>query len=187
VVGNFHIAPGRSFSNGNMHVHDLKNYWDTPTKHTFTHQIHHLRFGPQLPDTLHKKLGSKSLPWTNHHLNPLDGTKQETDDVNYNYMYFIKIVPTSYLPLGWEKTWAGLREEHHAELGAFGTSGDGSVETHQYSVTSHKRSLSGGDDSSEGHKERQHARGGIPGVFFSYVSLKSLKIKDDDMVTCLFC
>jgi hypothetical protein len=174
VVGNFHIAPGRSFSNGNMHVHDLKDYWDTPTKHTFTHQIHHLRFGPQLPDTLHKKIGSKSLPWTNHHLNPLDDTKQETDDVNYNYMYFLKIVPTSYLPLGWEKTWAGLREEHHAELGAFGTSGDGSVETHQYSVTSHKRSLSGGDDSSEGHKERQHARGGIPGVFFSYVSLKSL-------------
>lgn len=170
VVGNFHIAPGRSFSNGNMHVHDLKNYWDTPVKHTFTHIIHHLRFGPQLPDNLHKKLG-KNLPWTNHHLNPLDGTNQETDDVNFNYMYFIKIVPTSYLPLGWEKTWAGFREEHHAELGSFGASADGSVETHQYSATSHKRSLAGGDDAAEGHQERLHSRGGIPGVFFSYVSL----------------
>ncbi|KAK3309985.1 endoplasmic reticulum vesicle transporter-domain-containing protein [Chaetomium strumarium] len=168
VVGNFHIAPGRSFSNGNMHVHDLRNYWDTPTKHTFTHTIHHLRFGPQLPDSLNKKLGTKNLPWTNHHINPLDGTHQETDDVNYNYMYFVKIVPTSYLPLGWEKKWAGFREEHHAELGAFGISADGSVETHQYSVTSHKRSLSGGDDAAEGHPERLHAQNGIPGVFFSY-------------------
>lgn len=169
VIGNFHIAPGRSFSNGNMHVHDLKNYWDTPTKHTFTHQIHHLRFGPQLPDTLHKKLDArKNMPWTNHHLNPLDDTHQETDDVNYNYMYFLKIVPTSYLPLGWEKTWSGFREEHSAELGSFGASADGSVETHQYSVTSHKRSLAGGDDAAEGHQERLHARGGIPGVFFSY-------------------
>ena len=171
VVGNFHIAPGRSFSNGNMHVHDLKNYWDTPTKHTFTHTIHHLRFGPQLPDSLNKKLGNKHLPWTNHHLNPLDSTSQETDDVNFNYMYFIKIVPTSYLPLGWEKTWAGFREEHHATLGSFGASADGSIETHQYSATSHKRSLAGGDDAAEGHQERLHARGGIPGVFFSYVSL----------------
>ncbi|KAL2023229.1 hypothetical protein VTK56DRAFT_3352 [Thermocarpiscus australiensis] len=168
VVGNFHIAPGRSFSNGNMHVHDLKDYWNSPVKHTFSHVIHHLRFGPQLPDDLHKKLGSKNLPWTNHHLNPLDSTSQETDDVNFNYMYFVKIVPTSYLPLGWEKTWAGFREQHHAELGSFGTSADGSVQTHQYSVTSHKRSLAGGDDAAEGHQERLHSRGGIPGVFFSY-------------------
>ncbi|KAH6619229.1 endoplasmic reticulum vesicle transporter-domain-containing protein [Chaetomium sp. MPI-SDFR-AT-0129] len=168
VVGNFHIAPGRSFSKGNMHVHDLNNYWNTPTKHTFTHTIHQLRFGPQLPDSLSQKLGSKNLPWTNHHLNPLDGTNQQTDDVNYNFMYFLKIVPTSYLPLGWEKSWSGFRDRHSAELGAFGASPDGSVETHQYSVTSHKRSLTGGDDSAEGHKERLHSRGGIPGVFFSY-------------------
>jgi hypothetical protein len=173
VIGNFHLAPGRSFSNGNMHVHDLKNYWDTPVQggHSFTHTIHHLRFGPQLPDDVHKKLGSKNLPWTNHHLNPLDNTHQETDDPNYNYMYFVKIVPTSYLPLGWEKRFTGFREDHGAEIGAFGKGGDGSIETHQYSVTSHKRSLAGGDDSAEGHQERLHSKGGIPGVFFSYVGL----------------
>lgn len=184
VIGNFHIAPGKSFSNGNMHVHDLKNYWDTPVKHTFSHIIHHLRFGPQLPESLHEKLGKKNLPWTNHHLNPLDNTHQETDDVNFNYMYFIKIVPTSYLPLGWEKTWSRFRNEHVAELGSFGASADGSVETHQYSVTSHRRSLSGGDDGAEGHKERQHSKGGIPGVFFSYVSFSpSVSLRVCSLVT----
>ncbi|KAK5990506.1 hypothetical protein PT974_08774 [Cladobotryum mycophilum] len=163
VVGNFHLAPGRSFSNGNMHVHDLKNYRDVPAgkHHDFTHIIHSLRFGPQLPESVTKKLGSKPLPWTDHHINPLDGTRQDTSDPDFNFMYFVKIVPTSYLPLGWEK-----KAQQLASLG--GGSFDGSVETHQYSVTSHKRNLMGGDDSQEGHAERLHSRGGIPGVFFSY-------------------
>ncbi|KAK0731512.1 endoplasmic reticulum vesicle transporter-domain-containing protein [Lasiosphaeris hirsuta] len=170
VVGNFHIAPGRSFSNGNMHVHDLKNYWDTPVEggHSFTHRIHSLRFGPQLPDDVHKRLVGKNQPWTNHHVNPLDGTQQETDDPNYNYMYFVKIVPTSYLPLGWQSKFGSVREDHSTDLGNFGKLNDGSLETHQYSVTSHKRSLAGGDDAAEGHQERLHSKGGIPGVFFSY-------------------
>lgn len=50
----------------------------------------------------------------------------------------------------------------------YGHGESGSVETHQYSVTSHKRSLAGGTAQDEGHKERLHARGGIPGVFFSF-------------------
>lgn len=172
VVGNFHLAPGRSFSNGNMHVHDLKNYWDMPVPqmHSFTHTVHHLRFGPQLPEEITKKLGSKALPWTNHHGNPLDEVTQETSDPNFNFMYFVKIVPTSYLPLGWKNSYKGLVDDSNANLGALGMSGDGSLETHQYSVTSHKRSLQGGDDAAEGHSERLHSRGGIPGVFFSYVS-----------------
>jgi endoplasmic reticulum-Golgi intermediate compartment protein 3 len=175
VVGNFHIAPGRSYSNGNMHVHDLKNYMETPVEggHVFTHIIHHLRFGPQLPENKAKKYAAKEMPWTNHHLNPLDGTQQETTDPAYNFMYFVKVVPTSYLPLGWEsKSRASARkgDEDNVVLGDYGYTEGGSVETHQYSVTSHKRSLRGGDDSREGHKEIQHAQGGIPGVFFSYVS-----------------
>ncbi|CAN8099095.1 unnamed protein product [Discula destructiva] len=170
VVGNFHLAPGRSFSNGNMHVHDLKNYWDTPVEggHSFTHTVHHLRFGPQLPKEIEQKLKSRGTPWGNSYMNPLDGSKQETADPNYNYMYFIKIVPTSYLPMGWEKKYRNLVADHNAALGSFGQGEDGSIETHQYSVTSHKRSLSGGDDSAEGHAERLHSKGGIPGVFFSY-------------------
>jgi hypothetical protein len=173
VIGNFHVAPGRSFSKGNMHVHDLNNYFDTPVDggHTFSHTIHSLRFGPQLPEAVTKNIGSsKQSPWTNHHLNPLDDTKQDTADAAFNFMYFVKVVPTSYLPLGWEKKSAGTNKERDPRLGAYGHQDDGSIETHQYSVTSHKRSLHGGDDSGEGHKERLHARGGIPGVFFSYVS-----------------
>ncbi|KKP02110.1 hypothetical protein THAR02_05788 [Trichoderma harzianum] len=155
VVGNFHLAPGRSFSNGNMHVHDLKNYWDLPEgkSHDFTHIIHSLRFGPQLPNAVVERMSGTNT-WSNHHLNPLDATRQSTNDPNFNYMYFVKIVPTSYLPLGWEKRTPGYA--------------DGIIETHQYSVTSHKRSLMGGDDAQEGHPERLHARNGIPGVFFSY-------------------
>jgi len=172
VVGNFHLAPGRSFSNGNMHVHDLKNYVETPSgaKHDFTHTIHSLRFGPQLPDSINERIANTDLTWANHHGNPLDGTRQSTQDPNYNFMYFVKIVPTSYLPIGWEKKMRKMASfmNRNAELGTLGFGADGSLETHQYSVTSHKRSLAGGDDSAEGHAERLHSRGGIPGVFFSY-------------------
>ena len=159
VVGNFHIAPGRSFSNGVMHVHDLNNYLD-PNQggHTFTHTIHHLRFGPQLPQGMTK---SKALDWTNHHLNPLDETQQMTDDPAFNYMYFLKVVSTSYYPLGrLSKGPANDQGDLSSDLVSIGQHGlgqDGSLETHQYSVTSHKRSLKGGSDSQEGHKERLHA------------------------------
>lgn len=167
VVGNFHLAPGRSFSNGLMHVHDLNNYLeDRPGEetNTFSHRIHYLRFGPQLPAHVTQALGSKAMPWTNHHSNPLDSTEQLTDDPVYNFMYFVKVVSTSYLPLGW-KPGSSLPTigSHPPELdevlpvGAHGRGADGSLETHQYSVTSHKRSLTGGDDSQAGHKERLHA------------------------------
>lgn len=176
VVGNFHIAPGKSFSNGNMHIHDLANFFETPEErqHTFSHQIHQLRFGPQLPPDLTQRLKKNGMLWTDH-INPLDDTEQLVDEPAYNYMYFLKVVPTSYLPL--HRSAATGLLAHYAQiphelidLGGYGHAFDGSIETHQYSVTSHKRSLNGGDDAGEGHKERLHARGGIPGVFFSYVS-----------------
>ena len=91
-------------------------------------------------------------------------------------MYFVKVVSTSYLPLGHQKGIVNKIIETSNDLtplGSHGQNEDGSVETHQYSVTSHKRSLGGGSDAQEGHKERLHARGGIPGVFFSYVRLDS--------------
>nr|KMM70386.1 endoplasmic reticulum-Golgi intermediate compartment protein 3 [Coccidioides posadasii RMSCC 3488] len=169
VVGNFHVAPGRSFTNGYMHAHDLKTYYETPVKHTMSHIIHQLRFGPQLPDEL-----SQKWKWTDHHhTNPLDSTSQTTEDPKFNFMYFVKVVSTSYLPLGWD---ASLSSEVHSRLSSDAPLGKqgiqlgqyGSIETHQYSVTSHKRSIEGGDDSAEGHKERVHTAGGIPGVFFNY-------------------
>ncbi len=179
VVGNFHFAPGKSFSNGNMHVHDLENYFNDAmnqgVEHTFTHNIHHLRFGPEIPQSYLQRIGRKGVAWTQHHLNPLDDTEQKTDEKTYNYMYFVKVVSTAYLPLGWRKSRGSIFEmpdlPHDIfDLGTWGMSPEGSIETHQYSVTSHKRSLAGGDADDQGHKERLHARGGIPGVFFSYVS-----------------
>ncbi|PWY85293.1 COPII-coated vesicle membrane protein Erv46 [Aspergillus eucalypticola CBS 122712] len=172
VVGNFHIAPGRSFTSGNMHVHDLATFFDAELseseRHTMTHEIHQLRFGPQLPDEL-----SDRWQWTDHHhTNPLDNTKQETNEPGYNYMYFVKVVSTSYLPLGWDPLFSSSIHSAYdqAPLGSHGIAygAEGSIETHQYSVTSHKRSLMGGDASDEGHKERLHAANGIPGVFVNY-------------------
>jgi len=174
VVGNFHFAPGKSFSNGNMHVHDLENYFagGEGIEHTFTHKVHHLRFGPQLSDDVVKRIGEKGMAWSNHHLNPLDDTEQKTDEKAYNYMYFVKVVSTAYLPLGWEQKSSVFDiPSELIKLGDYGKGEANSIETHQYSVTSHKRSLAGGDASKEGHSERLHARGGIPGVFFSYVCL----------------
>lgn len=172
VVGNFHFAPGKSFSNGNMHVHDLENYFQSgEVQHSFTHKIHHLRFGPELPDDVVKAVGKKGMAWSNHHLNPLDDTEQVTDEVAFNFMYFVKVVSTAYLPLGWDGSGSLLDIPHELiALGGYGKGEQGSIETHQYSVTSHKRSLTGGDAKAEGHEERLHAKGGIPGVFFSYVS-----------------
>ena len=173
VVGNFHFAPGKSFSNGPMHVHDLENFFSSQEQHTFTHNIHQLRFGPQLSDDVLKRFGGADTVWTNHHMNPLDGTGQKTEERAFNYMYFVKVVSTAYLPLGWEHTgnlWSGHGDTPHEliELGQYGNIG-GSVETHQYSVTSHKRHLAGGNDDEAGHKEKLHARGGIPGQSSAYV------------------
>jgi hypothetical protein len=172
VTGNFHIAPGRSFTRGNTHTHDLETFFTSGEKHYFTHIVHSLRFGPELPEEVSRKIGKGG--WTNHHVNPLDGTRQEAPEMSYNFQYFVKVVSTAYLPLGWEKIKIKQEEangevvDQLASLGSLGHEHDGSVETHQYSVTSHHRSLSGGTD--EEHKERMHSRSGIPGVFFQYVS-----------------
>ncbi|CAI7591023.1 hypothetical protein N7533_002228 [Penicillium manginii] len=172
VVGNFHIAPGRSFTNQNMHAHDLQNYAvpGTPPdeQHTMSHEIHELRFGPSLPSEL-----ADRWQWSDHHhTNPLDDTKQATNEPQFNFMYFVKVVSTSYLPLGWDPLFSSAIHSAYdkAPLGSHGLAygAQGSIEAHQYSVTSHKRSLLGGDDAADGHKERMHAAGGIPGVFFNY-------------------
>ena len=169
VVGNFHIAPGRSITNGNMHAHDVEEYYNTPVTHTMEHVIHQLRFGPQLSDDF-----SSRWKWTDHHhTNPLDGTEQKTNDPKYHFAYFVKVVSTSYLPLGWDPTFSSRVHSQLSESARLGSHGagfgtGGSIETHQYSVTSHKRSIEGGNDAAEGHKERIHSAGGIPGVFVNY-------------------
>ncbi|KAK2747534.1 hypothetical protein FQN57_002027 [Myotisia sp. PD_48] len=168
VAGNFHVAPGRSLTSGNLHAHDLENYYHTPVPHTMTHTIHKLRFGPQLPEKM-----SSRWKWTEqHNISPLDKTEQRTEEPRFNFSYFLKVVSTSYLPLGWDPSFSSQAHsqvpdvplgKQGAKFGAMG-----SIETHQYSVTSHKRSIDGGDDSADGHGERHHAQGGIPAVIFNY-------------------
>ena len=183
VVGNFHFAPGKSFSNGQMHVHDLENFFRSDVPHTFTHTVHSLRFGPPLSGEAKRKFeeaSGRGEAWASGYTqtNPLDGLVAKTEQRPYNYMYFVKVVSTAYLPLGWERKgrkdgagglWSDSDSERPHELialGQYGTGPAGSIETHQYSVTRHERNLEGGSDAAEGHKERLHARGGIPGVFF---------------------
>ncbi|KAL1992584.1 hypothetical protein VTN49DRAFT_4616 [Thermomyces lanuginosus] len=165
VVGNFHIAPGRSYTSGYMHIHDLETYLqdnlDDKEKHTMSHIIHQLRFGPPLPDEI-----SRRWQWTDHHhTNPLDGTQEFTDEPAYNYVYFIKVVSTSYLPLSNIPTLPSPDQWEEVPLGQHGA-GSTSIETHQYSVTSHQRPIRSSPDASP--DGRVHAQGGIPGVFFNY-------------------
>ena len=82
VAGNFHFAPGRSYQQGPLHVHDLKPFQDKVLD--FTHRIHHLSFG---------------RPYPGMH-NPLDGalvhqrTVQNPDNVAGMFQYFLKVYYT---------------------------------------------------------------------------------------------
>ncbi|PSC71879.1 Endoplasmic reticulum-Golgi intermediate compartment 3 [Micractinium conductrix] len=85
VAGNFHFAPGRSYQQGNMHIHDLSPF--AGQNFDFSHTIHKLAFGKEYP-------GMR---------NPLDGVKvrQELSQADNSglYQYFLKVVPTSYANL----------------------------------------------------------------------------------------
>lgn len=132
VIGNFHLAPGRSIQTpqGTVHVHDLQQFLMDPAKHSFAHVIHHLSFGPQSAGQMHS--------------NPLDGVEKRPPEAAYNYVYFLKCVATSIYRL-------------HQKV---------PLESMTYSVTAHERSINGGVD--KNNPSHVNARGGIPGVFFSY-------------------
>ncbi|XP_064954347.1 uncharacterized protein LOC135616776 isoform X2 [Musa acuminata AAA Group] len=78
VGGNFHFAPGKSFQQSNMHVHDLLPF----QKESFniSHKINKLAFGEYFPGVV----------------NPLDGVQWVQHTPNGMYQYFIKVVPTVY-------------------------------------------------------------------------------------------
>lgn len=84
VAGNFHFAPGKSFQQHHVHVHDLQPFGG----HQFnlTHHIKHLSFGEKYP-------GIK---------NPLDDIFVSSDKSGSMYQYFVKIVPTVYRKLNGE-------------------------------------------------------------------------------------
>jgi hypothetical protein len=82
VAGNFHFAPGRSFSQEHeTHVHHIHEF--NPAliaAFNASHIIHELSFGERIP---HVKYA-------------LDGLEQMTTKGSALYKYFIKVVPTSY-------------------------------------------------------------------------------------------
>jgi len=85
VAGNFHFAPGKSFQQHHMHVHDLQPFKNL--KYNLSHTINRLSFGKEFPGIV----------------NPLDDVHKaeprEAEGAGM-YQYFVKIVPTLYQPLG---------------------------------------------------------------------------------------
>ncbi|XP_028667702.1 endoplasmic reticulum-Golgi intermediate compartment protein 3 isoform X2 [Erpetoichthys calabaricus] len=79
VAGNFHFAPGKSFQQSHVHVHDLQSFGLDNIN--MTHHISHLSFGRDYPGIV----------------NPLDGTKVAAQQASMMYQYFVKIVPTIYV------------------------------------------------------------------------------------------
>jgi len=88
VRGNFHMAPGRSFQQAHMHIHDMANYYEnanTGNNHVFSHVINHLSFGEQAK-------GAKGAGV----VDVLDGTSQHTAETGAMYQYFVKVVSTEF-------------------------------------------------------------------------------------------
>jgi len=88
VAGNFHIAPGRSFQQNHIHVHDMQAFGSK--RFNVSHEIRSLSFGVPLPNVQ----------------NPLDGTNVTSESGSEMYQYFVKIVPTVYKKLSGESVWS---------------------------------------------------------------------------------
>lgn len=78
VAGNFHFAPGKSFAQSGVHVHDVLAF--QKDSFNITHRINRLTFGDYIPGVV----------------NPLDGVHWTHATPNGMYQYFIKVVPTVY-------------------------------------------------------------------------------------------
>lgn len=79
VAGNFHFAPGKSFQQQHVHVHDLQAFGGQ--KFNLTHYIKHLSFGDDYPGIV----------------NPLDNVEHIADKTQMMFQYYVKIVPTTYV------------------------------------------------------------------------------------------
>ncbi|KAL0352398.1 UNVERIFIED_CONTAM: Endoplasmic reticulum-Golgi intermediate compartment protein 3, partial [Sesamum calycinum] len=72
VAGNFHFAPGKSFQQSNVHVHDLLAFHKD--SFNISHRINRLAFGDYFPGAV----------------NPLDGVQWTQQTPNAMYQYFLK-------------------------------------------------------------------------------------------------
>ncbi|KAM6458134.1 endoplasmic reticulum-Golgi intermediate compartment protein 3 isoform 2-T2 [Liasis olivaceus] len=84
VAGNFHFAPGKSFQQSHVHVHDLQSFG--LDNMNMTHFIRHLSFGKDYPGLV----------------NPLDGTVVAAQQASMMFQYFVKVVPTVYMKVDGE-------------------------------------------------------------------------------------
>ncbi|KAI8453702.1 endoplasmic reticulum vesicle transporter-domain-containing protein [Phakopsora pachyrhizi] len=145
VIGNFHLSPGRSFQTHAVHVHDLVPYLRSGNLHDFGHIIH--RFAFLAENQPLETLETMKIKSRLGIINPLDGLKAHTEESNYMFQYFLKVVGTEFR----------LK--------------DGRViKSHQYSVTQHERDLAHNSKpkASEMVHLTSHGSAGVPGVFFNY-------------------
>mmetsp|Transcript_24025 Transcript_24025/g.62745 ORF Transcript_24025/g.62745 Transcript_24025/m.62745 type:complete len:386 (+) Transcript_24025:28-1185(+) len=85
VAGNFHFAPGKSFQQHNVHIHDLQPFGKK--SFNMTHYVRRLSFGTEYPGLV----------------NPLDDHLEVSEgEDSIMFQYFVKIVPTRYRKLGGE-------------------------------------------------------------------------------------
>ncbi|KAK4046029.1 ER-derived vesicles protein erv46 [Microbotryomycetes sp. JL201] len=148
VIGNFHLSPGRSFQSNSMHIHDLVPYLQSGSKHDFGHRINHFRFSSETEDEFVGRGGvtAESTKKSLGIVNPLDGYEAHTEESNYMFQMFLKVVSTKF-------SFLDGRE----------------LNTHQYSVTQYERDLTTnkpGKDA-QGH-QTTHGYAGVPGLFFNY-------------------
>lgn len=87
VAGNFHFAPGRSYQQGSMHVHDIAPFGEATLD--FTHTIHKLSFGKAYPGMKNPLDGVKGKP-------PKPSAAGSETPATGMYQYFLKVVPTMY-------------------------------------------------------------------------------------------
>ncbi|GJW22481.1 endoplasmic reticulum-Golgi intermediate compartment protein 3-like protein [Tanacetum coccineum] len=78
VAGNFHFAPGKSFRESNIHVHDLAAFHKD--SFNISHKINRIAYGEYFPGVV----------------NPLDGVQWTQITPTGMYQYFLKVVPTVY-------------------------------------------------------------------------------------------
>lgn len=180
VAGNFHFAPGASLTFDGRHSHDLSLYARKDLPYSFSHIIHHLSFGPSpfgdtslIQDDDEKRVlaeKEKELSRLINHskqekllVNPLNGVMKVTENKQFTYQYFLKVVATRYELYG--RGNLAKKTNIHAAAGSIEKDRI-VIDTNQYSATSHERDVSGGRD--EDHPHTMHERGGVPGVYFTY-------------------
>ncbi|KIM28739.1 hypothetical protein M408DRAFT_329198 [Serendipita vermifera MAFF 305830] len=146
VTGNIQFSPGRSFVVNRPEVFQMVPYLQN-ANHYFGHWIHSMEIYDYDEDT-----------WTRQHLpehirerlgiarSPLEEVYAHTDNAEYMFQYFLKVVKNTYKSLNGE-----------------------TYKTHQYSTSSYERDLA---TLSRGKNEDGidivHERLGVPGAFFNF-------------------